>query len=291
MKQNTRIAPSPTGYFHIGTARTAYHNWLVAKATGGKFIVRIDDTDINRSNDSYKKIIFDCLNWLGIDYDLTFDQSDRILRYKDAANILINKNLASISDNGAVLFNPKYIPQSWSDTVAGNIKISNMDIKAIDGMVLIKSNGLPTYNFASIVDDLDYNINRIIRGVDHISNTSKQITIACALSDSQYIDIQFTHVGLIHDINGKKISKRDGAKSVTDYQDYGCDPNALLNLMLRLGWTPKLAGFDSLYKKISKDLAISLIINQGNFKNSSSKFDLGKLNFYNKQYGGKKLLI
>jgi glutamyl-tRNA synthetase len=278
--QNTRIAPSPTGYFHIGTARTAYHNWLVAKATGGKFILRIDDTDLGRSNDDYVKVIYDCMDWLGLDYDTTFRQSQRFDVYRNYANDLLDRKLAYQADNGAILFQPSFIPDSWVDSIAGKIDIKQDDIDLIKGMVLIKSDGTPTYNFCSIVDDVDYGVNRIIRGVDHIKNTVKQLSIAFTKKN---VDISFTHVGLIHNMNGKKISKRDGALSVMDYRDQGIHPDALLNLMLRMGWSPRNPNFDSKYKKVDKDLAVK-ILDDGKFQNSPSKLDMSKLNFYNKLY-------
>lgn len=284
MKQNTRIAPSPTGYFHVGTARTAYHNWLVAKATGGSFTLRIDDTDMSRSDDTYVQVILDGMKWLGLDYDSMFRQSDKRSDHNAAAKLLLDKGLAIHLDNGAIALHPKYVPDSWNDTVAGKISIDKDDLSNIDGMTIVKADGSPVYNFASIVDDINSGVNRIIRGVDHIKNTPRQIVIAMALLDSMSLDIQFTHVGLIHNMDGKKISKRDGALSVLDYRDQNYHPDALLNLMLRLGWSPSLSTFDSVHKHVDKDLAIKIIQTDGRFNGSSSKLDFGKLKYYDKVY-------
>lgn len=222
------------------------------------------------------------MSWLNLDYDSIYFQSKRLDLYKDAANTLIKNGKAYFAD-GAVFLNViDNLPNYWIDTIGGNIKITDNDLDNIKDMVLIKSDGSPTYNFCSIIDDLDMNINWIIRGVDHINNTAKQIAILIALGKSD--KIRFTHVGLIHGLNGKKISKSDGAKSIIDYKNDGYNSQAILNFILRLGWSPKDPNFDSKYKIIGKDLAIKLILNDGNFQASKSKFDQNKLNFYNKIY-------
>jgi glutamyl/glutaminyl-tRNA synthetase len=286
---NTRICPSPTGFFHLGTARTAYLSYLVAKATGGKFILRIDDTDVNRNDNLYTQYILDVMDWLGLTPDMIIYQSDRLDFYNDLAVKLCDADLAyRIDDSKAIALKlPLDMPTTWNDLIAGDIKINDGDLKLIDGLILIKSDGYPTYNFCSIVDDIDLGIDWVMRGTDHISNTSKQVAIIQALKQIMDVhDIKFMHIGLIHhkvDGKDKKMSKRDGALSVLDFKNLGYDRDALLNYILKLGWAPRMAGFDSLYKTVSKDQAIDLIF-QGNFKSSKSSFDLDKLNWLNKVY-------
>lgn len=287
---NTRICPSPTGFFHLGTARTAYHSYLVAKATGGKFILRIDDTDDKRNDDIYTQYIFDVMDWLGLTPDAVFYQSKRLDYYRAVASTLIQRDLAYIVDNGAIAMRlPVDMPSTWNDTIAGDVKITDNDLKFIDGLILIKADGTPTYNFCSIVDDIVMDIDWIIRGTDHLSNTPKQIAIMQHLKTTmrdKVHDIKFTHLGLIHHkVDGvdKKMSKRDGAKSVLDFKDQGYNRDAFLNYILKLGWAPRIPNFDSLYKTVSTDQAIKLIFD-GNFKASKSSFDLDKLNYLDKVY-------
>lgn len=292
---NTRVAPSPTGHFHLGTARTAYHNWLAARATGGKFILRIDDTDQNRNNDDYVKLIYIALDWLGIDFDDTFKQSDRISHYKDIAVQLIDKNLANW-DGDAIRLNANFDLNSWNDFYGKKIPITSKDSDFAKNLVLIKSDGYPTYNFSSIVDDIDSGINLVIRGSDHISNTSKQMFVLQALNDINYAGsvnhtIDFCHVGLImvKDIDtGKqvKLSKRNSASNLMDYKDNDFLPDAILNAVLKLGWAHKDANFDRDYPIISKDIAKKYFFD-GNLKTSNCSFDVNKLNFLNKKFKSK----
>lgn len=284
---NTRIAPSPTGYFHLGTARTAYFNYLVAKASGGKFILRIDDTDINRNNAAYYDCIFDTFNWLDLKFDELHYQSKRLNFYNDIVDKMISLKRATRLDDGAVILNTDDIssfPKTWNDGLIGQVKVSDDDIKNLKDLVLIKSNGMPTYNFASILDDVDLKINLIIRGVDHIKNTPKQLAILIALQGIlDTTDITFTHVGLIHhNVNGKsvKMSKRDGALGVLDYRDNGYSNDAFLNHIMKLGWGHPDPLFDKKYKTISRTDAIDLIL-QGRFRNVSSTHDMKKLDSLN----------
>lgn len=290
MKQNTRIAPSPTGYFHVGTARTAYHNWLVARSTGGSFTLRIDDTDKGRSNDDFVKVIYDGMDWLGLDYDKTFKQSDRSSLYSSVAKDLLAKGLAHYTDDGAVILKPKKFPGFWVDTVLGNVRVTQDDIDTVDGMVILRSDGSPVYNFASVIDDIESGINRVIRGVDHIKNTARQVTLTMAILDTPRVDVMdFTHVGLIHEKSGKKVSKRDGALSVLDYRDQGIHPDALLNFLFRMGWSPSLSTFDSQHKFVDKLTATRIVNTDGKFNSSPSKIDIGKLNYYDKVYKRKSI--
>lgn len=289
---NTRVAPSPTGHFHLGTARTAYHNWLAARATGGKFILRIDDTDQNRNNDDYVDLIYTALDWLGIDFDDTFKQSGRLDHYKDVAHQLMSKNLA-IKDGDAIRLNADFALDGWNDFYGKRIPITDKDSDFSKNLVLIKSDGYPTYNFSSIVDDIDSGINLVIRGSDHISNTSKQMFVLQALNNINYAgssthSIDFCHVGLImvKDIDtGKqvKLSKRNSASNLMDYKDNGFVPDAILNAVLKLGWAHKDANFDRDFPVIDKDTAKKYFFD-GNLKTTNCSFDPNKLNFLNKKF-------
>lgn len=282
---NTRVAPSPTGHFHLGTARTAYHNWLAARATGGKFILRIDDTDQNRNNDAYVDLIYTALDWLGIDYDSTFKQSDKIQHYKDVAIALVDAGMATY-DGAAIRLKTSYTLDSWSDFTSKTIPITNKDADFANNLVLIKSDGYPTYNFATIVDDIDTDINLIIRGADHIANTSKQVFVLQALSDLNYKNasrnnMSFCHVGLImvKDPDTQKmikLSKRNSASNLMAYKDDGYLPDAVLNAVLRLGWAHKDPMFDKNHPIVDKDLAKQLFF-QGNLKFANCSFDPAKL--------------
>jgi len=278
-KMITRIAPSPTGNLHIGTARTAYFNWLVSKSTNGRFLLRIDDTDINRSDDKYLKDIIDSLKWLGLDYDYMVKSSDRNLIYKHYLNIINPKYLKK--DGNAIRLNiPKdSIRDNWKDNLIRKpIKTSDFDRDTISNMVIWKSDGSPTYHFASVVDDIDMGINTVIRGNDHLGNTLKHITLYDLLG---FNIPDFFHVGLIHNMNGKKISKRDGAISVKNYKDMGYSKDAILNFILRLGWSPRDPNMNG---KISVDTAISMFLSGGKMKNSPCKMDISKLDWFNKLY-------
>ena len=316
-----RCAPSPTGIMHIGTARTAYFNWLAAKASNGKFVLRIDDTDVERNKEEYTKIILDSLEWLGLDYDEVYYQSKRTELYKSEARGLLNAGKAKELDNGAIALRfPNTMPDAFMDSISGNIAITDTNKAQIHekvillrgwktdekGKVIDRSTlGLPTYQLGTVIDDYFLDINWIIRGVDHITNTPKQIAIWCALNEV-YSTVncpkpfpKFTHLGLINkqeeikdDTNctiklvSKKLSKRGpnaALASVMYYRDQGYTPEALLNFMLRLGWSPK--GDNKEHTYISKERAIELFTN-GNLKNSPANYDLNKLNALEKHYKG-----
>lgn len=291
MKYNTRIAPSPTGFFHLGTARVAYHNWLMARATGGKFIVRIDDTDDNRNDQAYVDLIYKSLDWLGLNYDDTFTQSSRFAHHKDVAYLLLDKGFAQ-KDGDAIRLKTDYVLSTWKDMTDVTVKVSADDMKFAQNQVILKSNQSPIYHFASIVDDVDTDINLILRGADHISNTSKQLYILKALADAGYnnaqLDMfQFCHVGLITvpDDTGKmvKLSKRDKRASFTQYQVDGYSKDAILNAVLRLGWAHSDPNFDKIQPLVNVDDALKFVL-QGKFKNKNAAFDLSKMNSLDKKY-------
>lgn len=274
--------------FHIGTARTAYLNWLAARSTGGRFTLRIDDTDLTRSKDQYTQVILDGLDWMGLDYDRLYFQSERLDLYNGVIQMLIDGGWTVPSDDGVkmvMLQVPDYlIPDRWTDSIGGTILVSDADKRAIaNGIVIRKTDGMPTYNFCSIVDDMDLCINWVIRGVDHISNTPKQIAIANCIKIQQMTQSipQWSHVGLIFK-DKKKISKRDGAASVLDYKDK-YDSLAFLNFIMKLGWTGTIDAFDSKYPLIDKKLAVTLFMD-GKMKASPANFDQAKLDWYNKKW-------
>lgn len=291
-KEVTRIAPSPTGDMHIGTARTAYFNWLVARATGGKFILRIDDTDLERNNEKCVDVIHQVMQFLGLNYDETFRQSERLARYREVADKLVAKGLAVKAANGAILFQPNYYPTHFTDTIAGDIKITDNDKKIINGMVLFKGEDKgagPTYHFASVVDDSDCGVTRIIRGVDHLTNTAKHLALYYAIEQVSGIGLivpKFSHVGLIMGRNEegkvKKLSKRDGASSMLKYIDEGWHPQGLLNSMLRLGWGPKVD--NKMNTIMTPRRATNMFINEGNMKSNPATLDMDKLRWYDAQY-------
>jgi len=276
MKINTRIAPSPTGHFHLGTARTAYFNWLAAKASGGKFILRIDDTDLSRNNIEAVNLIYASMKWLGLDWYNTFSQSDNYQLYRYYADALIKSNKAQVIDGGAIQLLDPILPAYWTDTIAGDIAITDQDIDVCSKLILIKSDGTPTYNFATVIDDYTHDINYIIRGTDHISNTPKQLAIIHGLGIKPP---KYAHVGLLF-MNKKKLSKRDPSSSLVDYMHYS--PDAVLNFLLRLGWGPYKD--DKSTAIITKDRAIQMFLSDGKMKSSNANIDLVKLDSFNRKY-------
>ncbi len=281
---NTRIAPSPTGYMHIGTIRTAYFNWLAARATGGKFLLRIDDTDLARSEDKYVDGILDTMSWLGLDYDKVSFQSDMFDRYKSCAETLVDQGFALVDDGAykLCLADVKNIPNSWTDEIVGSVQITKDNVETADGMVLIKSDGSPSYNFASVLDDMDLNINYIIRGSDHVTNTARQVILFHILGGKLP---KFAHVGLIG-LNGKPLSKRDGAAGVNYYREKGYDPEAVLNFVARLGWGPTKD--DKTTALLPRERMLELFLEGGKMKPSLANMDLVKLDSFDRKYKGRK---
>jgi glutamyl-tRNA synthetase len=227
-----RFAPSPTGNLHIGSARTALFNWLYARAQSGKFILRIEDTDKNRSSDVFLKEIISSLEWLGMNWDEgPYFQSKRQDIYLSYADKLLQQGLA-YKDGEAVIFK---IPQEKIkiyDLVHGEIEVDN---SLIGELVLMKSDGSPAYNFACVVDDMDMQISHIIRGDDHISNTNKQIALYNALGVKPP---KFAHIPLILAPDKSRLSKRFGAVAISEYREKGYLPQAMVNYLALLGWSP-----------------------------------------------------
>ena len=253
-KIRVRFAPSPTGALHIGGAHTALFNWLWAKHNNGSFILRIEDTDIERSTKEYEKSIMDGLSWLGLDWDEGPDvggnfgpyrQSERKEVYLKYAEELISNEKAYEKD-GAILFKiPEGKTIHFNDLVYGSISVMsekssvNQD-GTIKDIVIIKRDGMPTYNFAVVIDDFTMGINTVIRGEDHLINTPKQILLYEALNMAIP---SFAHLPMILSKSKKKLSKRDGATSVFEYKDLGYLSNGVFNFLALLGWSPK-----SIYK-------------------------------------------
>jgi len=271
-----RFAPSPTGYLHIGGARTALFNWLYAKAKGGEFILRIEDTDKLRSKQEYVDEILNSLKWLGFDWDGVYYQSQRSDLYCQHAQRLLKEGKAYLESTPgkgkAIIF--KINPQSIKvhDLIRGEIEF---DAATIKDQVLIKSDGTPTYNFACVVDDALMDITHVIRGEDHISNTPKQILMYGALG---FKAPYFAHLPLIMGMTGGRLSKRTGATAISDYRRMGYLPEALVNYLLLLSWSP-----GENRELIDIREAIKLFDISGVNKTAAT-FDLPKLNWMNNQY-------
>ncbi|HZV92688.1 MAG TPA: glutamate--tRNA ligase [Caldimonas sp.] len=270
----TRIAPSPTGFLHLGTARTALFSWAFARHHGGDFVLRIEDTDVARSSQESVAQILASMRWLGLDHDEgPIYQMQRLARYREVAEELLatdkayrcyaspaeleamresqrargekplydgrwrpepGKVLPPVPEGVAPVIrlrNPRDGAVTWDDLVKGPITISNHEI---DDLVLVRADGVPTYNFAVVVDDHDMAISHVFRGDEHVNNTPWQINIFKALGAPLPV---FAHVPVILGDDGQKLSKRRGAVSVTAYEDEGYLPDAMLNYLARLGWS------------------------------------------------------
>ncbi|MDI6840130.1 MAG: glutamate--tRNA ligase [bacterium] len=313
MKPRVRIAPSPTGFLHVGTARTALYNWLFARGEGGKFILRIEDTDVNRSTSTMTDAILESLKWLGLEWDEgPYFQSDRFSIYKKYANLLLkngacyfcyctheeledrkkkvvaqkgawkyDRRCLDLSDTQKAEFKkrPKAIrfcvPEmevNFEDGLHGVLKRSSNDI---EDFVILKSDGSPSYNFACVVDDHEFNITHVIRGEDHISNTFKQILLYKAFGWSPP---KFIHLPLILGHDRSKLSKRHGAVSVLDYRKDGILPEAFVNFLALLGWSP---GGDREILSISELISLFSL---DNLSKTNSVFDFKKLEWMNGEY-------
>ena len=310
MTTRTRFAPSPTGYLHIGGARTALYCWLEARRKRGQFILRIEDTDRERSTQAAIDAILEAMDWLGLDYDEgPIYQTHRLDRYKEMAEQLVasghayyayetKEELEAMREaamaagekpryNGAyrdanagwrddpnrvIRFrNPTDGVVAWDDKVKGRIEIANSEL---DDLVIFRSDGYATYNFAVVVDDIDMRITDVVRGDDHVNNTPRQINIYQALGAPVP---HFAHLPMILDEQGAKLSKRTGAADVMQYRDAGYLPHALLNYLVRLGWSHgdqevfSIAEMQSLF-----DLA--------DVNAKAARLDMAKLGWLNQQY-------
>jgi len=265
-----RFAPSPTGYLHIGGARTALFNWMYARSQGGQFILRIEDTDRERSKKEFLDEILDSMRWLGLDWDELYMQSERFDIYREYADQMLAEGKAYKDGEAVVLKMPQQKVKIF-DLIRGEIEF---DTETIKDQVLMKSDGSPTYSFACVVDDALMNISHVIRGEDHISNTPKQMIIYQALA----LKIpKFAHLPLIMDEEGGRMSKRAGATAVSDYRKLGYFPEALVNYLMLLGWSPgeqEIVRAEDAVKKFS----IKKINKTG------AAFSMDKLKWVNEQY-------
>ncbi|MDD4915201.1 MAG: glutamate--tRNA ligase [Methylococcales bacterium] len=268
MSIRTRFAPSPTGYLHVGGARTALFSWLYARKHGGRFILRIEDTDLERSSQESVNAILEGMSWLGLEYDEgPFYQTHRFDRYKEVIQQLLDQGdayycycsreeldalreqqmsnkekpryngkcragAASAEGERVVRFkNPDHGEVVIDDLIKGRIVISNTEL---DDLIIARSDGAPTYNLTVVVDDMDMNVTHVIRGDDHVNNTPRQINILKALGADLPV---YAHVPMILGADGARLSKRHGAVSVMQYRNDGYLPEALLNYLVRLGWS------------------------------------------------------
>jgi glutamyl-tRNA synthetase len=233
MTVRVRMAPSPTGLLHIGGVHTFLFNWLFARGRDGACMLRIENTDTSREVQEATEQIQRSLTWLGIDWDgpVTF-QLDAMERCREIAARLVEEG-AAYEDEGAIRFRmPEEGLTGWDDAVRGRIEFPN---EQLEDVVLVRSDGRPTYNFASPVEDMDDAITHVIRGDDHISNTPKQIQILHALGHEPPV---YAHVASILGTDGKKLSKRHGAVSVDEFHEAGYLPDALVNFLALIGWAP-----------------------------------------------------
>jgi glutamyl-tRNA synthetase len=313
-KVRTRIAPSPTGFLHLGTARTALYSWAYARHHGGEFVLRIEDTDVARSTQDSTDQILASMHWLGLDYDEgPIYQMQRLERYREVIAQMLAAGTAyhcyctpaeleemreaqrargekTLYDRrwrpepGKVLppvpegvppvvrfCNPPEGDVTWNDLVKGEITINNREI---DDLIILRPDGVPTYNFAVVVDDWDMAITHVFRGDEHINNTPWQINIFRALGAALP---QFGHVPVILGDDGQKLSKRRGAVSVTAYEENGYLPEAMLNYLARLGWSH---GDDELF---TREQMVSWF-DGTHLSKSPAQWDAAKLAWVNAQY-------
>ncbi|MBP9853869.1 MAG: glutamate--tRNA ligase [Candidatus Omnitrophica bacterium] len=267
-----RFAPSPTGFLHIGGARTALFNWMYARSQNGTFILRIEDTDQQRSKKEFEDEILMSMKWLGFDWDELHYQSKRFDIYKEYAQKLLNEGKA-YKDGEAIIL--KMIPDQqikMYDLIRDEITFDSSELK---DQVLMKSDGSPAYNFCCVIDDALMEITHVIRGEDHISNTPKQLMIYNAL---EWKAPKYAHLPLILDDDGARLSKRFGAVAVSDYKEQGFISEALVNYLMLLGWSPGKNQEKATLQDALKNFSIKKINKAG------AVFSIEKLKWLNNQY-------
>ncbi|MGJ8670083.1 MAG: glutamate--tRNA ligase [Oceanococcus sp.] len=305
----TRFPPSPTGYLHLGGARTALFNWLYARKHQGKMILRIEDTDRERSTEESVQAIFDGMEWLGLDHDEgPYFQTLRFERYKEVIQQLLDQSEAypcfctrerldalreeqkergdkprydgrcrdletyDMDAEAVIRFkNPQSGTVAWDDLVKGKIEISNDEL---DDLIIARSDGSPTYNLTVVVDDMDMGMTHVIRGDDHVNNTPRQLNILDALEADRP---KYAHVPMILGGDGSRMSKRHGAVSVMAYREEGFLPQAMLNYLARLGWShgdEEIFSIDELIAKFDLE----------HVHKSPARFDIDKLKWMNQHY-------
>ena len=313
-KTRTRFAPSPTGFIHLGNIRSALYPWAFARSTGGDFILRIEDTDVERSTQEAVDVIIEGMTWLGLNHDEgPFYQMQRMDRYKEVLAQMQAKGLVypcymSIAELDALREKqmadkekPRYdgtwrpepgktlptVPEgvkpvlrfknpqggvvAWDDKVKGRVEFSNDEL---DDLVIARPDGTPTYNFCVVVDDIDMDITHVIRGDDHVNNTPRQINIFRALGQEPPV---YAHLPTVLNEQGEKMSKRNGAKPVTQYAVEGYLPDAMVNYLARLGWSH---GDDEIF---SREQFLQWF-NLDHLGRSAAQFDEAKLRWVNAQH-------
>jgi glutamyl-tRNA synthetase len=268
-----RFAPSPTGVLHIGGARTALYNWLLARGSGGQFVLRIEDTDRERSTPENVEQILDALRWLGLDWDEgPISQWERRDRHTEAVEQLLESGHA-YEDDGAVRFRvPQDGKTTFNDVVLGDITTPH---SGIQDFVIRRSDGSPLYNLAVAVDDRDMGVTHVVRGQDHVSNTPRQVMLLRALGEEPPV---YAHIPLLHGTDGKKLSKRHGAASVQEVRDGGYLPEAVRNYIALLGW-----GYDESTEFMTTDELVERFSLERVSKNPAV-FDEQKLRWMNGRY-------
>ncbi len=305
----TRFAPSPTGYLHVGGARTALYSWLHAKKNNGTFILRIEDTDRQRSTDESVQAIFEGMHWLGLHEDEgPYYQTQRFARYKEAIEQLLDEGKAyrcycprerldalreqqmkdkvkprydgccrdlddyPVDRDHVIRFrNPQQGSVVFEDLIKGSIEVSNAEL---DDLIIARTDGSPTYNFTVVIDDMDMKITQVIRGDDHVNNTPRQINIFAAFNANIP---EYAHVPMILGDDGKRLSKRHGAVGVMEYRQQGYLPEALLNYLIRLGWSHGDQELFSVAEMIE-------LFELKDVNRAPSAFNTEKLNWLNQQY-------
>ena len=313
-RTRTRFAPSPTGFIHLGNIRSALYPWAFARSTGGDFILRIEDTDVERSSQAAVDVILEGMAWLGLTPDEgPFYQMQRMDRYKEVLADMQTKGLVypcymSVEELDALreqqMANkekPRYngtwrpepgkvlpaVPEgvrpvlrfrnpldgvvAWDDKVKGRVEVANAEL---DDLVIARPDGTPTYNFCVVVDDMDMAITHVIRGDDHVNNTPRQINIFRALGKEPPV---YAHLPTVLNEQGEKMSKRHGAKPVTQYRDEGYLPDAMVNYLARLGWSH---GDDEIF---SREQFLQWF-NLDHLGSSAARFDEAKLRWVNAQH-------
>jgi glutamyl-tRNA synthetase len=291
MKVRVRFAPSPTGFLHIGGARTALFNWLYARHTGGTFILRIEDTDAARNTHEAVNVLLNGLRWLGLDWDEgpisgdatgpskgdfgPYFQSQRKANYQRRVEALLSHGLA-YEHEGAIKFKMSREPIVIPDLVVGDVRRELTDREQVDpDFVIVRSDGQPVFHLVNVVDDLEMNITHVVRGEDHLSNTAKHLALFRAFGVEPP---KYAHIPLILNIDGTKMSKRDKGASLTTYMEEGYAPEAVVNYLCLLGWSPK---------KNREKMPVSEVVEAFDLPHilrHNARFDLTKLNWLNGEY-------
>lgn len=291
MKTRVRFAPSPTGFLHIGGARTALFNWLYARHTGGTFVLRVEDTDAARNSQEAVDVILNGLRWLGLDWDegpITSDatalgkgdygpyyQSQRKENYQRRVEALLSHGLA-YEHEGAIKFKMTREPVLIHDLVVGTVRRELTDREQLDpDFVIVRSDGQPVFHLVNVIDDLEMNITHVIRGEDHLSNTAKHIALFKAFGVEPP---KYAHIPLILNLDGTKMSKRDKGASLSSYMEEGYAPEAVVNYLCLLGWSPKNNREKMDVREVVETFDLPQILRH------NARFDLTKLTWLNGEY-------